>query len=97
MDNRLKSLKNIIKSKNIIPVIITQVTFEGLKDQRLFLINERLKKFSKNNNFSIIKLDEIILMELNDFYDEVHTTPQGSKKIADSIYPYLKNILLNQT
>ncbi len=97
LDNRLKSLKNIIKSKNIIPVIITQVTFEGLKDQRLFLINERLKKFSKNNNFSIIKLDEIILMELNDFYDEVHTTPQGSKKIADSIYPYLKNILLNQT
>jgi len=66
-----------------------------LKDQRLFFINEKIKEFSKNNNYQLINLDEIIEMGLNDFYDEVHTTPKGSKKIADAIYPYLKKILIN--
>ena len=32
-------------------------------------------------------------MEKNDFYDKVHTTPQGSKRIANLIYPYLKEII----
>ena len=34
-------------------------------------------------------------MDLYDFYDEMHTTPNGSKKIADTIYPYLKKMLVN--
>jgi len=28
-------------------------------------------------------------MEKNDFYDTVHTTPQGSKRIANKIFPLL--------
>tara|TARA_B100001057_G_scaffold345961_1_gene347133 strand:- start:179 stop:283 length:105 start_codon:yes stop_codon:yes gene_type:complete len=32
-------------------------------------------------------------MNLNDFYDEVHTTPNGSKKIANAIFPKLFNFL----
>ena len=81
--------------RKIKPIIITQIEFDGLKNQKLFLVNEKLKEFSSNNNIPIIKLDEIIEMELNDFYDTVHTTPKGSKKIAEKIYPYLKKILLN--
>jgi lysophospholipase L1-like esterase len=46
-----------------------------------------------DNNWPIIKLDELIQMERHDFYDKVHTTPQGSKRIANIIYPYLKEIL----
>ncbi len=95
LDNRLESLKNIIKTKNMTPIIITQVSYEGLKDQKLFIINEKLKDFSKINNFNIIKLDEIVEMELNDFYDQVHTTPKGSRRISEAIYPSLKKILLN--
>ena len=94
LDKRLLILRNIIKSNQLTPIIITQVAYDGLKDQKLFLINERLKEFSKNNNFLIIKLDEIIEMELNDFYDEVHTTPQGSERIANTIYPFLKEMLI---
>ena len=30
---------------------------------------------------------------LYDFYDSMHTTPKGSKKIAETIYPYLVKFL----
>ena len=93
LDKRLLVLKNIIKSNNLIPIFITQVAYDGLSDQKLFLINERLKKFSIHNNYHLIKLDEIIEMELYDFYDSVHTAPKGSKKIAETIYPYLVKFL----
>jgi hypothetical protein len=54
------------------------------------LINRELKKFSKKNNYALIALDEIIT-DLNkaDFYDWVHTTVDGSNKIAKIIYPQL--------
>ena len=94
-EERLLVLKKILTKNNITPIFITQITFEGMARQKLFLINEKLKDFSKNNDFEIIKLDEIIKMDLRDFYDEVHTTPRGSKKIADAIYPYLKRMLVN--
>ena len=93
LDKRLLVFKNIVKSNNLIPIFITQVTYDGLSDQKLFLVNERLKKFSIHNNYHLIKLDEIIEMELNDFYDTMHTTPKGSKKIAEALYPYLVKFL----
>ena len=93
LDKRLLVLKNIVKSNNLIPIFITQVVYDGLRDQKLFLVNERLKKFSIHNNYHLIKLDEIIEMELDDFYDTMHTTPKGSKKIAETIYPYLVKFL----
>ncbi len=94
-EERLLVLKKILMKNKITPIFITQVAYNGIKDQKLFLINEKLKDFSENNNFQLIKLDEIINMDLYDFYDEMHTTPNGSKKIADTIYPYLKKMLVN--
>ena len=93
VEERFEILKEIFKEKNITPIIITQVEFNGLADKKLFLINEKLKKIAKKNNIDIIKLDEFAVMKKNDFYDKVHTTPQGSKRIANLIYPYLKEII----
>ncbi len=90
---RFDILNKIFKEKKITPIIITQVEFDGLKDRKLFLVNELLKSISKKNNYPIIKLDEIAVMKLDDFYDKVHTTPQGSLRIARIIYPKLKEIL----
>lgn len=95
--NKLEILNKIIIKNNVIPIFITQVLFDGLKDQRLFLFNEEIKKFSKKNNFLLIKLDELINMEKFDHYDYMHTTPKGSKKIADIIYPLLKKILKEES
>ena len=91
--NKLKRLNKIINQEKFIPIFITQVKYDGLKYSTLFHINNELKKFALHNDYFIIPLDELIEMDKNDFYDQVHTTPQGSKKIADMIYPNLKNIL----
>ena len=71
-EKKLLVLKKILIKNNITPIFITQITFNGIKDQKLFLINEKLKDFSKNNGFQLIKLDEIINMSLYDFYDETN-------------------------
>ena len=93
LEKRLLVLKKKFKSNKIKPVVITQVEYNGLNDQKLFLVNEKIKEFSENNDWPIIKLDELIRMDLYDFYDHVHTTPEGSEKIANIIYPLLKEIL----
>lgn len=91
---KLSELKKIIKEKKFQPIFITQLKFDGLKDKRLFIINNELKKFALDNNFYLIPIDEFLIMNKNDFYDPVHTTPKGSKKIANAIfedfYKYLK-------
>jgi len=91
---RLSLLKNQIDKLKFIPIFITQINFDGLSNPNLFLINETLKIFCKENNYPIIKLDEIILdLEANSFYDTMHTTPEGNKVIANKIYPKLIKIL----
>jgi lysophospholipase L1-like esterase len=90
---RLNKLENIIDNNNYKPIFITQLMYNGLKDSNLYFVNEELKKFAQDNNFYLIPLDEILEMDVYDFYDQIHTTPKGSKKIADAIYPYLTKYL----
>jgi hypothetical protein len=91
--NRLDNLKNIIKKNSFVPIFITQIKFDGLSEKKLFLINQEIKKFCKLNSFHLIPLDELVQnMEVNDFYDEIHTSVQGSLKIANTIYPSLEKI-----
>ena len=92
LNKRFEFLVEIFKEKNITPIIITQVEFNGLNNKTLFFVNERIKNLAAKNDFYIIKLDELAIMKKNDFYDEVHTTPEGSVRIADIIYPKLKEI-----
>ena len=93
-NKRLDLLKYQINKFNFTPIFVTQITFNGLSDSKLFAINEALKKFCKLNNYPIIKLDEIILdLELNTFYDEMHTTPKGNKIISEAIYSKLMGII----
>lgn len=93
---KLSVLKKIIVKNDIVPIFITQVLFDGLKDQKLFLFNEEIKKFVIENDYYIFNLDELIYMEKYDYYDEMHTTPKGSEKIANTIYPFLKDILIDK-
>ena len=86
---KLNNLKIKIDELNIQPIFINQLMYDGLKDEKLFLINNELKNFAIENKYSIISLDEILIMKKNDFFDTAHTTPQGSKRIADKIFPLL--------
>ena len=93
-EERLELLNYYMNSYNFIPIFITQVMYNGLENYSLFQINETLKKFCKKNNYSIIKLDEMINdLEINSFYDSMHTTPKGNKVIADKIFSRLIEII----
>ena len=90
----LDNLKKIINDKNINPIFITQIKYNGLDDKNLYLINEYLKEFCKTNDYDVIKLDEMNYnLDEKDFYDNVHTTINGSKKISNLVYPKLKKYL----
>ena len=78
---------------NLKPIFITQITNDINGDKILFLNNE-LKKFSKKNDYLIIKLDEIIETPLRrSFVDTAHTNKNGSEKIAKIIYPFISDFL----
>jgi len=86
----MQNLKIQINKYNVKPIFITQIQYDGNGDHSVFLINRELKKFSKKNNYALIALDEIITgLNKADFYDWVHTTFDGSNKIAKAIYPQL--------
>ena len=53
------------------------------------------KKFSEINNIKVIKLDEIYHGEINDFYDPVHTSEQGTNKISNIIFTELTKIIFH--
>ena len=87
--SKLDKLNLIIKRLEIKPIFINQLMYDGLKEKKLFLINNELKNFALANNYFLIALDEIVTMEQNDYFDTAHTTPQGSKRSADKIFPLL--------
>ena len=91
-----KRLEDIyIKSKdfNSKIIFITQIKFDGLRDEKLFLLNEITKEFSKEKQIKIIKLDEKFAGEINDFYDQNHPTEKGSDKISEIVYTELLKII----
>ena len=91
--SKLNNLKIKIEELKIKPIFISQLMYDGLKDEKLFLVNNELKNFATENKYFIIPLDEILSMKKKDFFDTAHTTPQGSKRIADKIFPLLLNFL----
>ena len=90
--NRLQDVYVKSKEFNSKIIFITQIKFDGLRDDKLFLLNEITKEFSKERGIKIIKLDEKFAGEINDFYDQNHPTEMGSEKISDIIYTELIKI-----
>ena len=87
--SNLDQLNLIIKNLEIKPIFINQLMYDGFKDKKLFLVNNELKSFALENGYFLIALDEILVMEQNDYFDTAHTTPQGSKRIVEKIFPLL--------
>ena len=94
-NKNLEKLKNQINLFDITPIFITQIKYDINGQKILYFLNEELKKFSKDNGYHIIKLDEMITYPLNDsFIDTVHTNKKGSEEISKILYPELKKILI---
>lgn len=85
LTKRLEYLNKIIKNRNAFPIFINQVMVNGQGSEFMFITNVIIRKYCINNNIDFIDLASEVELELTDFYDDFHTTPEGSNKIATSI------------
>ena len=92
----LNNLNNILvfsKKNNIKILFINSITYKGLKDDWLYYTNLLIADFAKKNSLPYIDISKIKNFTVSDFYDNYHTTPMGSEKIAKFIYPEVLNFL----
>jgi len=91
--NNLNDILMFSKKKNIKILFINSITYKGLKYDWLFYTNLLIEDFANNNSLPYIDISKIKNFTVYDFYDNYHTTPMGSEKIAKFIYPKLKKFL----
>tara|TARA_B100001123_G_C15175913_1_gene973310 strand:+ start:147 stop:1184 length:1038 start_codon:yes stop_codon:yes gene_type:complete len=102
--NNLKEILRLTNDIKAIPIFITQKSFRGnIVDFNLVSVDEfdyyhaekevaeTIINFCRNNDIFCIDLFNKIEFEYNDFYDLIHTTKKGAKKIAEVIFSELNN------
>ena len=85
LTKRLDYLNKIIKNKNALPIFVNQVMVNGQGSEFMFITNVIIRKYCADNNVAFIDLASFVNLEITDFYDDFHTTPEGSNKIATFI------------
>lgn len=55
-------------------------------------LNDRIRKVANDENI-VVELTTQLIWEENDFYDFIHYTPKGAKKVGLEIYKQIKNEL----
>ena len=89
----IDKLEGHAKRLNAKAIFINQLTNNGNYNKKLFILNHSLIKHCKEKKFNCIDLAKKLNGKKEYWWDGIHTTPAGSKKIADLIYPELKNFL----
>ncbi len=100
LSNRLKALTDKISDFGSIPVFITQSWGHYRIQNRVvrgdldlyFSVraeNETIMDFCAGNNIFCINLAEKLEFHDNDFWDSVHTSPQGSRRVGEFICEHL--------
>ena len=75
------------------PIFINQPALKHENSEILFLLNYILIEHCNKKNYQCINLAKEIKATEDFWWDRVHTTPKGSKAIADAIFPKLINFL----
>ena len=75
------------------PIFLNQATAYGANIERHLALNFALKKHCIKKKYVCIDFANSFDGKLEYWYDGIHTTPLGSKVIADEIYPHLSKIL----
>ena len=91
--DNLKVLFNIVTKQNSQIIFVTQIIAKDhWLNKYLTLINKTTINYCNENSITCIDLHNIISMnDKDDFYDGIHTTPSGSKKVGDVIYKNLSS------
>ena len=76
-----------------IPIFINQLTAKGFNNSKLVALNSSLIIHCKENNYKCIDVASKLDGKFDFWWDGIHTTPKGSKEIANIIAPKLIKIL----
>jgi lysophospholipase L1-like esterase len=91
--NNIDKLSNYTKSLGAIPIFINQEMSQHTKSEILFTMNISLIEHCKDKSYNCIDLAKNLVSKSKYFWDGIHTTPLGSKKIAEIIFPELTKFL----
>tara|TARA_B100000963_G_scaffold361409_1_gene396602 strand:+ start:50 stop:1090 length:1041 start_codon:yes stop_codon:yes gene_type:complete len=91
--NNVDKLVDYSKEYNAKPIFINQLTYEGSRPKKLFILNYTLIEHCKKKKYFCIDLAKELKGKKEFWWDGVHTTPAGSKQIVEIIYPKLINFL----
>lgn len=88
--NRVSQLAGQCKESGIRPIFVTQPKFDDTASYSWKVMeryNLALIDFCKAQGIPVIDLGRDMPKDLNLFYDQIHYTNQGARKIADILYP----------
>ena len=91
--NRVKILNSYVAKKNSTAVFINQVQRDGLKLEKLFILNHSLIEYCKDVSMHCINLPAKLNGKFNYWADNFHTTGLGSKVIAETVIDDLIKII----
>ena len=91
--NRVKILNSYVAKKNSTAVFINQVRNDGLKLEKLFILNHSLIEYCKDVSMHCINLPAKLNGKFNYWADNFHTTGLGSKVIAETVIDDLIKII----
>ncbi len=91
--NRVKILNSYVAKKNSTAVFINQVRNDGLKLEKLFILNHSLIEYCKDVSMHCINLAAKLNGKFNYWADNFHTTGLGSKVIAETVIDDLIKII----
>jgi len=91
--NRVKILNSYVAKKNSTAVFINQVQKDGLKLEKLFILNYSLIEYCKDVSMHCINLAAKLNGKFNYWADDYHTTVLGSKVIAETVINDLIKII----
>ena len=91
--HRIKILNSYVTKKNSTAVFINQVRNDGLKLEKLFILNHSLIEYCKDVSMHCINLAAKLNGKFNYWTGNWHTTGLGSKVIAETVIDDLIKII----
>ena len=91
--NRIKTLNNYVLKRNGTAVFINQVRADGLKHEKLFILNHSLIEYCKETGMHCIDLAAKLEGKFNYWFDLSHTTGLGSEIISKTVIDDLVKII----
>lgn len=97
--DRINQINDLCVSANIKPVFVTQPKFDDTSSvswKVMNIYNEALMKYCQEKNIHCIDLANQLPRDVNFYYDQIHYTNAGARKIAEILSPQINQIISKQ-